>query len=258
MTYNDRGSPEDLCIGANEATRLRGVTHARYIGKHPGLHTKLDGPSKYTSNQLAPKHRPRRNFHVMTKFKVRGKLKGLNHRNVSPGLEHHHSERTTGDSIAHDQFGDDVETDLLVGDSLDHANRDDIEECNQNSQHKTPDREFGWPNLDACDAECEHDHKNAHVPPFRNSAVLGHETCMHIRLFMKGSACLGPDLFAEEQDGVDDCRCDGCERKTICKCKRGRQEQRAVFFVSSEVKLVARCEDPCHIVSGTCIIIRSS
>ena len=194
----------------------------------------------------------------MTKFKVRSKLKGLNHRNVSPGLEHHHSERTTGDSVAHDQFGENIDADLLVGESLDHANWNDIEECDQKSQHETPDREFGWPNLDACDAECEHGHKNAHIPPFGNFAVLGHETCVNVRLFVKRSACLDPDLFAEEQETVDDCRCDGCERKTICKRKRGRQEQRAVFFVSSKVKLAARCEDPCHVVRATGIVIRSS
>lgn len=255
MTYDYRGSPEHFCAGANEAILLRGTAHVGYIGKHPGLNAKLDGPGNYRSNHLTYKHRPRRYLHVMAKFEIGGELKCLEHRDVSPSLEHHHSKGTARYSVANNQFRDNIETDLLVGDSLDHTNGDDVEVCDQKSQHETPNREFGWPNLNTDDAEYEHNHENAHVPPFRNPGVLGHEPRVDVRLLAKSSACLGADLFAEEQDSVDDCSCDGCEREAVCKCKRGRQKQRAVVLVSSEIKLVVRCEDHCHVVRGASIVV---
>lgn len=258
MTYNYRGRPEHLCAGANEAILLRSTAHIGYVCKHPGLHAKLDGPGNYSSNYLTREHRPRRNLHVMTKFEVGSELKCLVHRDVSPSLEQHHGERTAGYGVADNQFGDDIETDLLVGDRLDHTNGNDITEGDQKGQHETPDRELGWPNLDDDDSKYEHDHENTHVPPFGDTGVLGHETRMDVRLLVKRSARLSPNLFAEEQNSMDDCSGDGCERKAICKCKCCRQEQRAIVLISSEVKSISRCEDLCHIVLRTSVVVRNS
>jgi len=171
-TPDYRGSPEHLRTGANETIFLRDTAHVRYIGKHPGLNAKLDCPGNCTSNHLTCKHLSRRNLHVVSKFEVGGELKCLVHRDVSPSLEQHHGERATRNCVADDQFSDNIETDLLVGDSLDHTDGDDINERNHETQHETPDWELGWPNFDSDDAEYEHDDENTHVPPFRNPWVL--------------------------------------------------------------------------------------
>lgn len=52
----------------------------------------------------------------------------LCHGNVSPGLEHHHRYGSSGEGVTDDQLGDDVEANLLIGDGLNHTNRDDIGE----------------------------------------------------------------------------------------------------------------------------------
>ena len=71
-----------------------------------------------------------RNLHVMTKFEVGCKLQGLRHRDVAPGLEHHHSNRATRERITNDELGDDIEANLLVGDGLDNTDWNDVHECN--------------------------------------------------------------------------------------------------------------------------------
>lgn len=65
----------------------------------------------------------------MPKFEVGGERKRLCHRNVAPSLEHHHRDRASRQHVPDDEFGNDVETDLLIRDSLDHADGDDIDEC---------------------------------------------------------------------------------------------------------------------------------
>ena len=72
-----------------------------------------------------------RHFHVVIKFEVRSKLETLSHGDVSPSLEQHHTHRTTGKSVTDDKFGNDIETDLLVGDGLDDTDRDDVDEGNE-------------------------------------------------------------------------------------------------------------------------------
>ena len=55
-------------------------------------------------------------------------MKGLGHGNVSPCLKHHHCNGLSGEHVTDDELSDNVETDLLIGDSLDHTDGDDIEE----------------------------------------------------------------------------------------------------------------------------------
>jgi hypothetical protein len=77
---------------------------------------------------LAEKHRAVRDLHVVTELEVAGKLQSLGHGNVTPGLEHHHRNWTAREGIAYDKLGDDIKTDLLVGDSLNDADRDSVRE----------------------------------------------------------------------------------------------------------------------------------
>jgi hypothetical protein len=69
-----------------------------------------------------------RNLHVVTKLEVRSERKCLRHRDITPSLEHHHSDRPARKSVADHELGNDVQTDLIVGDSLYHTDGDDINE----------------------------------------------------------------------------------------------------------------------------------
>jgi hypothetical protein len=69
----------------------------------------------------------------VTQLEVRGESKRLSHRDVTPSLKHHHGNRMARESVSDDEFGNDVETDLLIGDCLDHTNRDNVDErCSRN------------------------------------------------------------------------------------------------------------------------------
>ena len=65
----------------------------------------------------------------MTELEVRSKLQGLSHGVVAPGLEHHHGDWLSGESVTDDQLSENIKAQLLVGDSLDHANGYYVHEC---------------------------------------------------------------------------------------------------------------------------------
>ena len=66
----------------------------------------------------------------MTQLEVTRERQGLSHGDVTPGLEHHHSDGLAGEQVTDDQLSDDVQTDLLVSDGLNDTNGDGVEESN--------------------------------------------------------------------------------------------------------------------------------
>ena len=76
----------------------------------------------------------------MAELEVRRELQSLGHGDVTPGLEHHHCDGAAGQRVTDDELSNDVETDLLVGYGLDHANGDDVDESNDLKYYKYEDR----------------------------------------------------------------------------------------------------------------------
>lgn len=66
----------------------------------------------------------------MTDLEVIGELQCLSHGDVSPSLEHHHSNGLAGEQVTNDKLSDDVQADLLVSDSLDDTDGNGVEESN--------------------------------------------------------------------------------------------------------------------------------
>ena len=71
-----------------------------------------------------------RDLHVVAKLEVRSEQESLRHCDVSPSFEHHHSNWFARKSVADDEFGNDIETNLLVRHSLNNSYRKDVEESN--------------------------------------------------------------------------------------------------------------------------------
>lgn len=132
------------------------VTDVLDVREHPRLHTELHGTGNDGRDDLSPEHGTWRHLHVVAKLEVRRELESLEHRNVAPGLKHHHCNRTSRERVADDELSDDIETDLLVGDSLDHADRDNENEGDYERQDECPDRELRRPDFDGYDTEDEH------------------------------------------------------------------------------------------------------
>ena len=128
QTYNNGCGTEDGGRWANEAVFLLWAAEVLDVGEHPRLHAELHGASNNSSDNLAEEHRAMCELHVMAELKVARKLKRLHHGNIAPCLEQHHRNRAAGKGVADDQLRDDVESDLLVRNGLDHTNRDGIHE----------------------------------------------------------------------------------------------------------------------------------
>lgn len=105
---------------------MRGA-YVRDIREHPSLHQKLYCARHYGRNHLRGEHGARWNFHVVTKLEVRGECESASHGDVAPGLKHHHCDRTTRKEVADDEFSDDVQSNLLICDSLDHSYWDNVD-----------------------------------------------------------------------------------------------------------------------------------
>lgn len=129
-----------LCSFAWRQARTRELTPNTPYRKHPSLYSKLCCTSQDRGNYLTPEHGFRRHFHVMSKFKVRSKLQCLKHSNIAPCFKKHHrywasrkccSSKASASllgvklrlvrTIAYNQLCYHVESDLLVGDCLNHA-----------------------------------------------------------------------------------------------------------------------------------------
>lgn len=132
------------------------VTDVLDVREHPRLHTELHGTGNNGRDDLSPEHGTRRHLHVVAKLEVGRELESLEHRDVAPGLEHHHCNRTSRERVADDELSDDIETDLLVGDSLDHTDGDNENEGDYKRQDERPDRELCRPDFDGYDTEDEH------------------------------------------------------------------------------------------------------
>jgi len=121
-TPDDTGSTEDLSRWADESIPLVGVTHVGNVREHPGLDTELYGSGNDGGDNLRPEHGPGRDLHIVTDLEVSGKLQCLGHCNITPSLEHHHGDRSARKGITDDEFSNDIKTNLLVSDSLNHSN----------------------------------------------------------------------------------------------------------------------------------------
>ncbi len=127
-TPDDAGGAEHLGGGADEAVLLRGVAHVLDVGEHPRLDAELRGAGDDGGDDLAPEHRLGRDLHVVAELEIGGEGERLRHGDVTPGLEQHHGDGASGEAVTDDQLGDDVQANLLIRDSLDHADGDDVEE----------------------------------------------------------------------------------------------------------------------------------
>jgi len=199
---DDGGSPEDLGTRAGELVLLRVGAHTLNVAEHPGLNGELDSTSEGGADDLTEEHGTGRDLHIVTELEVRRKGESLSHSNVSPGLEHHHRDRTTRESVPDDELGDDVQPDLLVRDSLNHADGDHIEERDDECEDEPWYRELGVPDEDTDKTGGEHGDEDDRVPPLGNLLVTGHETGMNIWLFVHRPASLLPNLLAVVQEAV--------------------------------------------------------
>ena len=102
-------SSEAAILTHDEAIWLIRGAHALNVREHPCLNTELDSAGDDSSDDLRPEHGARWDLHVVTELEVGSELQRLGHRDVSPGLEHHHGDGASRERIADDQLRYDAE-----------------------------------------------------------------------------------------------------------------------------------------------------
>lgn len=125
---HDARGPKHLCARTDKPVLLARLAHILDIREHPCLYAELNRARHHRRDRLRAEHRPRRDLHVVAQLEVRGELERLRHSDVPPSLEEHHGNWTARKRVPDNKFRDDVQPDLLVGDSLDHANWNEVDE----------------------------------------------------------------------------------------------------------------------------------
>lgn len=138
-TPDNRGVEENTTVGTSEVTRVLGVADiANSSTQGPIEDGYLNKACPDRGNDLAPEKRTWRNFHVVAHFETLEESEGLGHRDITISLKKHHSNRTSRLDITNDEFSDNIETQLYVGDGLDDTTGDCEYTCDHESNKESP------------------------------------------------------------------------------------------------------------------------
>lgn len=170
---------------------------------------------------MAPEECSRRHLDVVSKLEILRVGDALKHGHAAEVLESHEGERETGLHIREDELGEDVEADLDICDSLDHANWYHPHNGDENSDDVRPPGKVSWITKNYTEAQNEHNKEHNAEPPFGCFLVLLHE--LHVDVIFLIASSLGaiPDLLPVEEAGVDDDGYDGCEAEAVLETKGG-------------------------------------
>lgn len=164
----------------------------------------------------------------MAHLQVLKEIKSLRHGDVTIGLEHHHGQWATWKHVTNDELSNDVETDLPVGDRLNHSNWNEEDNWNQHADDECPPCHVSLPVQASGHSQCEQDDVESEVPPLWRVAVLAHHLQMDIGILVASQLVTLPDLATVVKRGVDDEGGDGGERHTVAECEVGGKEERTV------------------------------
>ena len=128
QTPNDGSVEEHAAVGAGEVRGVMLIAQVADGTKGPVEHGDLDNAGPDRGGKLAGEEHAGRHLHVVTKLQVGGKCKTLGHGDVSIRLKQHHGDGAARLHITDDELGNDVETELNVGDGLDHTDRNHEEQ----------------------------------------------------------------------------------------------------------------------------------
>lgn len=213
-----------------------------------GAHSPLDGGQLAQTrpdggNELGGEHRSLRDMHVVAELEILAEVQRLRHDDVSEGLEHHHSDGVAGLNVSDDEFSEDVEAELDVGEGLDDADGD--RPCggdDEGEDDRVPCHACGVCE-GAGEGETDHDDEKGEVPPCGDELVLAHDLHVDVVKFPRGGSPAAPDLRTGEEVGVADEGGDGCKVHAVGESGSGSKEQGGVCLVLGWVNHVLGCED---------------
>ena len=91
------------------------------------------------SSGLSEEHDPRGDLHIVTKFQVTGEVEGLFRHYGSIHLEDHNGDRFSGNDVTGNELGEDVESQLLVGNREEDAEGEDKDQGKGDGKDVSPE-----------------------------------------------------------------------------------------------------------------------
>ena len=131
---------------------------------------------------LSEEHDSRRDLHIVTKFQVTGEVEGLFRHDSSIHLEDHNGDGFSGNDVAGNELGEDVESQLLVGNCEEDTEGEDKDQGKSDGKDVSPEWHLRIVHLDGDRPEDEGNDESGSEPPVGNVAVARHEAGVNILL----------------------------------------------------------------------------
>lgn len=167
---------------------LARVTNTVDVGKGPTLDDDDDETGYCGGGNLSGEHDSGWDLHIVTEFQVAGEVTGLFGHDSAINFEDHDSNRPSGNHVASNELGKDVESQLLVGDRLQDAEGEDEDQGEGDSENVGPEGHLRVVNLDCNGSKDEGNDENNDEPPVRNVWVASHEAGMNVLLVLDRGA----------------------------------------------------------------------
>lgn len=254
-TPDDTGVVKGAGVGAGQTLGLVGGADAVDVASQEVVGGNLHNGQPDDGKGLGAKHAAGRDLHVVADLHVGHVGEAVVGHHVAPGLEEHHGDGAAGQHVAEDHLGDDVETGLLVGDGLDHADGDEEEEADEDTDDESPPGEMRWPDEGRNHAESEANDKDAKEPPFRCLLILTHELEVDIGLLGAGVDGSAPDVGAVEEGNVGDGGDETGKAHAVGQRKGGAQQDGRVLAVGGQVDGEVGVEDAARVV-GLGVVVK--
>ena len=203
-TEQKRSLGKQIRRWANKAVFLVGLADVLDVSKHPALNGDADDTGDCRCDGLRENHDPGWDLDVVTKFQVVGTLKGLLAHGGGINLEDHNGNGSSGNNIAGNEFGDDVEVHLLVCNCLEKAKGEDKDRGENDGEEVSPKWHFRVVGHGGNRSKGEANGKKGTGPPVGNIAVARHEARVDILLVLGAGAELLHNITPVPQVGVSD------------------------------------------------------
>ena len=115
-------------------------------------------------------------------------VKGLFGHDGAIDLEDHDGNGSSGNHVAGNELGEDVESQQLVGDRKQDAEGKDEDQCEDDGEDVSPEWHLRVVNLDGNGSKDEGDDENNSKPPMRDVWVASHQAGVNILLVLDRGA----------------------------------------------------------------------
>ena len=170
------------------------------------MNTDDDEAADRTCDGLGEEHNPGWDLHVMTEFQATGEVEGLFGHEIAVGLEEHDGDGSSGNDITGNEFGENVEIYLLVGDRVEDAEREDEDRADDNGEEEGPKWHLRVVDLNGNHSQDKGKNKKGSEPPVGDVTVAGHEASVNILFFLDAGAELLHNIAPIPQVGMSDDR----------------------------------------------------